>query len=184
MFVAFQSLYQDDDTNSIAHGLSPRDVYNGHFPFSFFREKHLKRWAAFARNEYNTTDVFVCDAILFQSPLFELLGYYDMGEKDIIHYISELINCVKGLRPIVHYNRVLDVPALMEQTCSIRKNDPNRWERGFYKWMEVTPYFQRRDYHGFSGMCAFLAERQSLELRLLKSIGIPYEIYDRETNKG
>lgn len=179
IYIAFQSLYRDCDTSCIAYGLSPRDIYNGHFSFAFFREKHLKRWQTFARCEAETNTIFICDAILFQSPLFELMGYYDMKEAAILAYLSELISCVKELNPIIHYNRVSDIHGLMKRTCNIRKDDPDKWERGFYKWMEITPYFQRRNYHGFQGMCAFLEERQTLELRLLEQIGASYTIYDR-----
>ena len=178
-YIAFQLLYDSPETKSIAYALSKSDVYNGHYSFEQFRIEHLKRWKAFAQNAVNTDHVYVCDAILLQSPLFELLGYFDMPEASIHKYISELITCVKDLNPIIYYNRVREVQKLTSITCNTRENDPDKWERGFYKWMEVTPYFKKRNYHGFGGMCAFFKERQELELSLLDKLNIPYVIYDR-----
>lgn len=183
-FVAFQTLYEDTDTDSIAYGLSSRDVYNGHYPFSFFREAHLKRWSSFADTSLKTNAVYICDAVLFQSPMFELIGYYDMSEADIVRYISELLSCVNDLNPIIHYIRVSDVASFMKQTCEIRKDDPSKWERGFYKWMESAPYFQRRNYHGFDGMCTFLSERQDLELAMLNKLGVPFSVYERSLTEN
>ncbi len=179
VYIAFQALYDSPETDSIAYALSKRDVYNGHCSFEQFRMAHLKRWKAFAQKAANSDHVYVCDAILFQSPLFELLGYFDMPEDFIYKYISELLACVKDLNPIVYYNRVHDIQKLTRSTCHIRKDDPDKWERGFYKWMEVTPYFQRRNYHGFDGMCAFFKERQEIELALLEKLNIPYVLYNR-----
>lgn len=179
VYIAFQTLYDNPETDSIAYALSKIDVYNGHSSFEQFRTEHLKRWKAFAHKAANGDRVYICDAILFQSPLFELLGYFDMPEDSIYKYISELAACVKDLNPIVYYNRVHNVPKLTKITCNIRKDDSDKWERGFYKWMEVTPYFQKRNYLGFDGMCAFFKERQAIELALLDKLNIPYVLYDR-----
>jgi len=141
------------------------------------------KWGTdFSENANCDDTVYICDAILFQSPLFELLGYYEMQETSIFEYVRELAACVMPLNPIVHYNKVSNVALLMEHTCNNRKNDPDKWERGFLKWMEVTPYFQNRDYHGFDGMCAFLEERQAIELRLLEQIGLPFVIHERNVD--
>lgn len=180
VYVAFQCLYRDERTESVAYGLRKRDVYNGHVPFEVFRRLHLERWERFARGAAAGEDVYICDAILLQSPLFELMGYYDLPERDIAAYIGELAGHVQALDPLVCYNRVTDVPGLMAATCAARRDDPDKWERGFYKWMEVTPYFQRRDLHGFEGMCAFLDRRQRLELRLLEKLGLPCAFLDRQ----
>lgn len=179
VYIAFQALYDSPETDSIAYALSKRDIYNGHCSFERFRMVHLMRWKTFAQKAANSDCVYVCDAILLQSPLFELLGYFDMPEDSIYKYISELVACVKDLNPIVYYNRVQEVQKLTKTTCNIRKDDPDKWERGFYKWMEVTPFFQRRNYHGFDGMCAFFKEQQEIELALLEKLNIPYVLYDR-----
>ena len=173
VYVFFQSLFEKKELNSIAMALCTRDVYNGHYSFKKFREEHLKRWRIFSSSTHEEDTVYICDAILLQSPLFELMGYYELSEDSIVQYTSELISCIKDMSPMIYYNRVFDVPTAIKYTCSCRKKANDRWEQGFYKWMESSPYCQRHNYHGFDGMCTFLAKRQALELQILKRLNVP-----------
>lgn len=178
-YLPFYVLYHNPDTRSIAYALRSKDVYNGHYSFEAFRELHINRWKHFARSVFDDRCVYICDALLLQSPLFELMGYYDLPEEKITSYIGELLSCVLPLSPAIIYNHVSDVPTLLKQTCELRALDKEKWEKGFYKWMEAAPYFKKRDYHGFSGMCAFLQERQALEMRILDKMKVPTTYYER-----
>lgn len=178
VYVFFQSLFGKKELQCLALSLRSRDVYNGHYSFQFFREAHLKRWKKFFHVASANNTVYVCDAVLLQSPLFELMGYYELTEKEIIQYIEELLLCVTDMSPVIYYNHVHDVPSAMKKTCIYRKKENDRWEQGFYKWMEDSPYCQRHNHHGFDGMCKFLIERQELECRILKQLKVPVEYLD------
>lgn len=172
VYVFFQSLFAKRELQDLAMYLRSRDVYNGHYSFHHFREEHLKRWKKFFRSVSENETVYICDAVLLQSPLFELMGYYELSENAITQYIAELLLCVKDMSPMIYYNHVQDVQTAMKNTCILRKNDNDRWERGFYKWMETSPYCQKHNYHGFDGMCAFLAERQNMECKILRQLNV------------
>ena len=178
VYVFFQSLFAQKELQGLALSLRSRDVYNGHYSFQFFRKAHLKRWRKFSHSISEDDTVYICDAVLLQSPLFELMGYYDFTEGEIIQYIEELLVCVRDMSPMICYNYVHDVPSAMKNTCLYRKKENDRWEQGFYKWMERSPYCQKHNYHGFDGMCEFLQERQALECRILRKLKVPVEYLD------
>lgn len=181
VYIFFQLLFENKELNSLALALRNYDFYNGHHSFELFQEEHLKRWCAFSSlAEKDNETYYICDAILLQSPLFELMGYYDLSYDSIFQYISTLLSCVKQLSPIIYYHRISDLPTAMHYICERRKNENDRWERGFYKWMESSPYCQKRNYHGFDGMCTFLAERQTLELQMLEHLSVPHIIFERD----
>lgn len=174
--IFYQSLFSVEGLSGIAMGLSDLDVYNGHYSFEEFRRMHLRRWRDFSSRVTGADAVHVCDAVLLQSPLFELLGYYELPMPEILGYISELIDCVKALSPMIIYNYVSDVPGHTRRVCAQRERDGDPWERGFYRWMERSPYCRKRAYRGFDGMCAFFSERQSMELQILKRLPVPHRI--------
>ncbi len=180
VYVFFLPLYSDADLNCVAVSLQQYEVYNGHYSFDKFREVHFERWNSFCLSEVNTENVYICDALFLQSPLFELIGFYDLSFDQISEYIRGLYSAVNDLSPVVYYNRVSDVAKLMRFVCENRKNSGDRWERGFYKWMEASPYCQKHNYRCFDGMCAFLEERQKIEIQLLKRIGIPCIFVERD----
>ena len=178
VYVFYPALFGNPELTAIAMKLRSRDVYNGHYSFETFRREHLKRWQSFAASADAEKTAYIADAILLQSPLFELMGYYELSPEDIFQYISELLSQVQKLSPVVSYTRVTDVPAAMGNICAIRKREGDRWEKGIYQWMENAPYCRHRNYHGFDGLCAFMKDRQNLELQILEKRKIPYEIFD------
>ena len=176
VYVFFQELICSKELNALGMALRNKDIYGGHIPFERFREEHLLRWRFFAAEASRATKLYIADAILLQSPLFELIGYYNLPYREILRYCSELLECVTDLLPKVYYIYISDVQEHLKRVCRNRTKEGDPWERGFYKWMANSPFCIQNHYSGFEGMCAFLKERQDIELQLLKDLKCEYEL--------
>ena len=180
VYLALQDMYLDEDLKGIGISLRNRDVYNGNYSFEVFREEHIKRWSHFKREVYCEDVIYLFDGILLQSPLFELMGFYELSEKKIVQYINELLGILNLRDSKLLYTHVNNVESVLKNACDKRKGEKEKWEQGFYKWIENSNYCIKRDYHGFEGMVHFLKERQCLEMNALPILNIDVTTYERE----
>lgn len=180
IYLSLRDMYLDEDVKDIGISLRNRDIYNGNFSFDVFRKEHIKRWKHFRKEVYCKDTIYLFDGILLQSPLFELIGFYDLTEKEIVQYINELLEILNVKESKLLYMHVNNVENVLKNACNKRKNEKEKWEQGFYKWIERSNYCMKRDYHGFEGMVSFLKERQCLEMKVIPLLDIEAAIYERE----
>lgn len=174
VLLPFMSLYSDISTEKIARQLAKFDVYNGHLDLKKFSELHLKRWEKYANYMKKSDEISVCDGILLQSPLFELIGYFDLDINEISRYISRLIDTVRDLNPILFYIEVNNVEKNLNNICQERKtvNGKREWEQGVIRWIDNAPYCKKRNMRGHSGMNDFFKDRERIERIVIENLSI------------
>lgn len=174
ILLPYMDLVQNEKTRSLGLELSKYDVYNGHLSFEKFTELHLQRWKAFAREMKTSNEIAIFDGILLQSPLFELMGYFDLADKEILTYIQSLVRSLEDFYPVVYYIKVNNVEQILKNACRERVNSNGKrdWEKGLLKWIENAPYCKKRNFHGTVGMTNFFESRYILDQYIIKNLPI------------
>lgn len=174
ILVPYMDLVQNEKTRALGLELSIYDVYNGHLSFEKFTELHLQRWRAFAREMKASNEIAIFDGILLQSPLFELMGYFELPNNEILTYIQSLVDSLEDFYPIVYYIKVNNVERILKNACRERvdSNGKREWENGLLKWIENAPYCKKRNFNGTDGMTDFFESRYILDQFILKNLTI------------
>lgn len=174
VLIPYMSLTRSCVTKDLAKKMSSFDVYNGHLSFENFRNLHLKKWKKFADYMKNSDEIVIFEGVLFQSPLFELIGYFDLNIDTTIAYIADLLETLKAYKTILYYIDVNDVNKILYNICSERvtASGQGHWEQGALRWIHSSPYCQKRNYKGYTGMVKFFEYRKQVDEILIKKLPI------------
>lgn len=170
----YMDLVQNERSRPLGLELSKHDVYNGHLSFEKFSELHLQRWETFACEMKKSDEIAIFDGILLQSPLFELMGYFDLTDKEILTYIQSLLCVLDDFCPIIYYIKVNNVEQILKNACRERvgSNGKKDWEKGLLKWIENAPYCKKRNLRGTVGIADFFELRYVMDQYIIKNLPV------------
>ena len=166
-YVYFDSLFDNSETASIGKAIKKYDIYNGGADFLTFK-KHIRKWKQFAIDcKKDSGTVYIFDGVLIQSPLYELLGYFQVDKSEAAKYICEIYDNVRNLNTNVYYNFTKDISGTMNYARLKRLEQGKQWGDGFARWVEAAPYCRARNYSGFEGAIKFIQDRVSYDYYIL-----------------
>lgn len=159
----------------------PADFDNYDFPdFATERIRILNKWKSFVANiEKDTIYVFNC--LFLQNPMCETMMRFGLSESESQKYICEIADIIRPLDPLILYLKQDNVKASIERVMNERGND---WLNAVITYHTDQGYGKEKVLSGFNGYIECLIERQSRELRILKSTGLRYTVLpNRITDK-
>lgn len=154
-----------------------KELYDGNSTFAVYSEWIGSRWADFPRlAEAKWPQCkHVFEAVTFQYPIMELLGFYQMSPREIIAYIDSLIEKVAPMNPVLFYMEVPSVEAAID--CAARSRV--RWLKRYGEWLSTTPYARSHCLSGIDGIVRFCEARYDIEHEILEHISIKKTIIYR-----
>lgn len=111
-------------------------------------ERSLQKWRAFMCEAQQSSTVTVCDGLLFHGNMTDLL-LMNADPSVLHHYVTQLIECIHALNPVVIYFSHLDISYALRTVCDIRGSE---WERYQINWKVASPYGTQRSLYGFDGL--------------------------------
>ncbi|MDO5521030.1 MAG: hypothetical protein Q4G58_11120 [bacterium] len=161
--IAYTKLrFPDESYDCLYEDLAARVIYDGRLPLQEFTSLLLKRWRRFCKQALNTTNtVYIFECAFLQNHIFELMGFYDMEDADIMKHLEDLLCTVSALNPKLLYIEPNDVAHLL--------GDPSRdWVQQMIHYVEKSNYGKIHGLKGVDGVLDFLKNRYRLDLLALE----------------
>ncbi|MDO5294622.1 MAG: hypothetical protein Q4F05_17950 [bacterium] len=158
VIIAYTKLHFPDKCyDCLYEDLAARVIYDGRLPLQEFTLLLLKRWRHFSKQALNTTNtVYIFECAFLQNQIFELMGFYDMEDNDIINYLADLIGTVSALNPKLIYLEPYDIDCLID--------DPAKdWMQHMIYYVEKSNYGRIHGLKGTNGVQQFLSNRYRLD---------------------
>lgn len=134
-----------------------------------FIELSLRKWRAFAQGARQSGVVTACDGLLFHGNMTDLL-LMDAGEARLRHYITQVLDCICDLRPVVIYFNPDDIARALRAICDERGSE---WEAYQVNWKCGSPYGERRSLHDFDGLAALYQDYRALCDDIFAGLDLP-----------
>ena len=186
--IAYTKLgFNDPRYKSLYDDLSAREIYDGKLSLAEFMALLKKRWHAFSKKALNTTNtIYIFECAFLQNQIFELMGFYDMEDEEIMNYLFSLLDMVHSLNPSLIYLAPNDVDALIEATDLSRKGSDSwpGWMDQMVTYVEKSNYGKLHGLKGIDGVFEFLKNRYRLDRLFLseaegKDIPLTISIHTR-----
>ena len=113
-----------------------------------FIDYSLQKWRSFVQEAQQSSTITVCDGLLFHGNTTDLL-LMNADEVLIRHYVTQVIECIQELNPVLIYFYHEDVAKAIRNVCDTRGSD---WETYQVNWKVGSPYGKQRSLHGFDGL--------------------------------
>ena len=141
------------------------------------------RWARFAEH-IDPRGIYLFEGVLFQHPLAELMGYYQLCDGEIEAYLNSLLICLRDISVQLYYLSVANIGAVLSAAAAQRQEESYDWLKGFVKLAATCPYGVRHGLSGLDGAIRYCTERVRIETKLLKKLDIPVTVIARDETKG
>lgn len=147
----------------------PADYADYDFPdFETEREKILGKWQSFVENSDKDT-LYVFNCIFLQNPMCETMMRFGMPEEDSLHYLAEIAEKIKPLKPVIIYIDQPDIKAAIDNVLDERGDD---WLNAVIDYHTSQGYGKQNHLSGYEGYIQCLEERKRRELRILQALPI------------
>ncbi|MDR9856469.1 hypothetical protein RJP21_22970 [Paenibacillus sp. VCA1] len=137
----YQSLEPDPRDDTLLKYLRAKEFcYADHpvVPFDTFKQVFCRRFEKFAASAMKQDTVIIFESVLFQHQIHDIHRLYpEVGEPEIIDYLSMLARIIRPLNPMLFYLSQNSVKDSLEHTSKIRSKP---------KWAaeETIAYYVRR----------------------------------------
>jgi len=104
---------------------NPLDPFGGTFPPAMplieFCETYLQCWQNFMENQFKKDLIYILDGTLFHHPINDLIRGYSASDEAISNKLSNFLQVIQPLNPIVFYLSSSDVGKCLAQARISRK---------------------------------------------------------------
>ena len=140
-------------------------------------EKHVRllreRWQNFADRATQEKRTYIFECCFLQNPFTTLLARHNLPLAAVRRHILDLAEMLQSLRPRLIYLAQSDPRATLER---VRSERPPEWADYVTGYITGGAYGKAHGLSGFSGTAEFYAERQALELELIRALPFPAAI--------
>ncbi len=167
---------------SLIGTVAEKELCDGRSSLQKFQGVHLKRWRRFAKEAVSSNHITIFECAFLQNHIFELLGVYEKTDKEIKTWLSELINTVSGLNPVIIYLEPDSVEKVIVQAAAERRaQNPSRkaWIDEIADWISRSNYGRHHGLKGMQGVVEFLNERHRLDKLVLERLQLPVNYIPR-----
>lgn len=176
----FLSQYHLWDKKVISYALN-HELCDGKAGYEQYVEITRNRWKAFAKAISGNT-VYLFEGALLQHPIIELLGYYELDDNAIVHFINILLETVCEISTELVYISTDQPEQLLRHTAVMRNDQGYRWIDGLIKLATTCNYGEKRGLLGFQGAVQFCTDRMRIEKQILDQITVKKEIILRKSD--
>ncbi|AUD63726.1 hypothetical protein BK010_09030 [Tenericutes bacterium MO-XQ] len=146
-----------------------------------FLETHLKRYEYFS-NHYDRDTLYIFECIFLQNHITELILNYNQSKEEIIDYFKKLIKPLLKLNPTIFYIYQNNIKHIFNKTIEERRTDqPDKyrdWIDEVVIYLESTHFAKTLNFLGKEGMLRYGKYRQNLEQKVMKKLGLDYEVFE------
>ncbi len=129
----------------------------------------LQKWRAFVSEAQQSTTVTVCDGLLFHGNMTDLL-LMNAEPTVLSRYVTEVIESLRNLNPVVIYLYHADVAQALRAICAARGSP---WEAYQVNWKVASPYGAQRSLSGFAGLVQLYQLYRALSDELFAQLKLP-----------
>ncbi len=134
-----------------------------------FIERSLQKWHNFVQEAQQSATVTICDGLLFHGNMTDLLLMN--AELPVLHqYVSQVIECLLDLHPVVIYFYHNDIARAIRTICDERGNT---WEAYQVNWKVASPYGVQRSLQGFDGLVQLYQNYRELCDDIFAQLALP-----------
>jgi len=138
-------------------------------PWEKERPLMLDKWREFRENrEEDTAYVFNC--VFLQNPMCETMMRFGFPEEESKRYISEIVEIIRPMNPVVIYLENMDIAASVEKAAKERPG----WLDAVIDYHVNGVYGRSIGAEGFDGYIRCLEERKRRELRILADLPVEH----------
>jgi len=147
-----------------------KEIYDGHVSAKKYMHCIHDRWHSFARTEKTRSQecIHIFEAVTFQYPIMELLGFHNMDKAAILSFVNNLVTNMLDLRPVLFYIDVQDVANIIISTAKERPG----WIHNYISWLSTTKIAKERNLDGLKGVIQFCEMRQEIERFIIDRLPI------------
>lgn len=154
----------------------PADYAEYDFPdFETERRNILEKWREFAGSA-NPNTVYVFNCVLLQNPMCETMMRFGMAESESRTYISEIVEIIRPLSPVVIY---IDLPDVKGTVDGVLEERGECWLNAVIDYHTSQGYGKRNHLTGYEGYIKCLEERKARELNILQALDLDYHVISR-----
>lgn len=175
--------FPEDIYWSLVGEVAAKEIFDGRRSLEEFTEIHLKRWKRFGEEALLGDSVYIFECAFLQNHIFELLGVYEKSDEEILIHLTNLLNTVKCLNPRIVYIEPTDVEKVIMKAADERKapNESRKdWIDEIADWVSNNNYGRTHGLKGKEGVFAFCKERLRIDKVMIKNLGVPVTIINRE----
>lgn len=175
--------FPEDCYWSLIDEVASKEICDGRRSLREFKEIHLKRWERFAKKALLDDTIYIFECAFLQNHIFELLGVYEKSDKEIYIYLSNLLDTVKCFNPCIVYIEPTDVEKLIIKAADERKavdNSRKDWIDEVANWVSNMNYGKSHNLKGKEGVVSFYKERLRIDRVMIRKLGIPVTIINRD----
>jgi len=113
-----------------------------------YMKRGLEAWRKFAAEVEDSDEIIVLDGHFFHAATDDL-HFIDTDPELSAQYVSQIVEIIRDLNPVLIHLYQRDVEASLRQACTARGR---MWTRHQVDWKVVAPYSYRKGYVGFDGL--------------------------------
>lgn len=160
-----KSKYQDDFSDEIYEIISKNDVYE--LPFKKNKRLIVNNWNKFSKTASSENKVYIFECCFIQNPVTVSLIRDNKNFKETFNYITELLDVVRNLNPILFYIDQEDLDFTFKKIVNERSQE---WLVSFIDYYTKQGYGLDNNLTGLKGALEVFKYRYSIENKIFKKL--------------
>ena len=167
-----------DEQRRCLDSLYEKEIDDGKSLYKDYCSMIIKRIQKFL-NEYEPEKDYIFEGALLHNPLFSILGFYDVAEREIIDFYKRIETVLSSVEYEIHVVCCDNIRNAIDHAIFSRKTHATLgWQEGFDRWFSQSINYA--DYHGKEGIVLFSKEIECVEGVILERVFSNFIIIKRE----
>ena len=167
-----------DEQRRCLDSLYEKEIDDGKSLYKDYCSMIIKRIQKFL-NEYEPEKDYIFEGALLHNPLFSILGFYDVTEREIIDFYKRIETVLSSVEYEIHVVCCDNIRNAIDHAIFSRKTHATLgWQEGFDRWFSQSINYA--DYHGKEGIVLFSKEIECVEGVILERVFSNFIIIKRE----
>lgn len=135
----------NNESKELMDVLLKNQAYEGRLDSNTFRRLMLQRINDFVHNALKDETIYIFESVIFQHIINELLRFGELTEGEISVFISEAVNVLKPLNPVLFHLRTKFIKENIDKVASERLSDNLEL---YPDWIDYMVQYVRDSYYG------------------------------------